>query len=201
MKTAETTITRRTYAAGLTLAAAIRAQNTPAPPIGQPHRYERIRRLGQLNITEKDTPDVDRSIRYSSSFKVDGLIVSAGGILGFHPTEVPYHKRSRHMGDRGLYGDYAAAARRAGIRVIDRLDPTYAFPEFFEALPKGFHAGTVKLLSAKKDLPFHHGDSEIGFRVPQVGEYEVLPLRGLEFLMHRREMPCLAPPPFTLLLH
>jgi hypothetical protein len=41
-------------------------------------------------------------------------------------------------------------------------------------LPKGFRAGKVKLLSAKKDLPFHHGDSEIGFRVPQVGEYEVV---------------------------
>jgi hypothetical protein len=136
MKAAETTITRRTFAAGLTLATAIRAQNTPAPPIGQPHRYERIRRLGQLNINEKDTPDVDRWIRYSSSFRVDGLIVSAGGILGFHPTEVPYHKRSRQMGDRGLYGDYAAAARRTGIRLIARLDPTYAFPKLFEALPR-----------------------------------------------------------------
>lgn len=160
----QTTITRRSFSAGLAVASALRGQNAPhrntAGPSTKdathPHWYERIRRLGQLNINEKDAGlDVDHWIRYWSSLKVDGLIVSAGGIMAFYPTEVPYHKKSRFMGTRDVYGEYAAATRKAGMRVIARLDPTHAFPDLFEAHPDWFQrdrAGKVVRHREAKEL-------------------------------------------------
>lgn len=41
-------------------------------------------------------------------------------------------------------------------------------------IPKGFRAARVMLLSGQREVPFQSGDSEIRFRVPQVGEYEVV---------------------------
>ena len=82
-------ITRRNFAAGLAVVSALRGQAGPAD--GPPHWYERIRRLGQININEKDgaSLDVESWIRSWGELKVDGLIVSAGGIMAFYPTRVP----------------------------------------------------------------------------------------------------------------
>jgi hypothetical protein len=128
-------ITRRRFAAGLAVTAALREYSQAANE--QVHWYERIRRLGQLNINEKDAAnlDIDRWVRYWADLKMDGLIVSAGGIMAFYPTKVPLHRKSRYLGNRDVYGEYARAVRKANIRVIARLDPTYAFPELFEAHP------------------------------------------------------------------
>ena len=131
-------ITRRRFAAGLAVAAAVRGDASTSP--AQPYWYERIRRLGQTNINEKDAAslDVDKWIHYWSGLKVDGLIVSAAGIIAFYPTQVPYHHKARFLGNRDVYGEFSRAARRANIRVIARLDPTYAFPEMFQARPGWF---------------------------------------------------------------
>jgi hypothetical protein len=100
-------ITRRRFAAGLAVTAALREYSQAANE--QVHWYERIRRLGQLNINEKDAAnlDVDRWVRYWADLKMDGLIVSAGGIMAFYPTKVPLHRKSRYLGDRDVYGEYA----------------------------------------------------------------------------------------------
>src|SRR5689334_12264849 len=93
-------ISRRRFAAGLAVTASLRGQSQSAHK--QPHWYERIRRLGQLNINEKDAAglDVDRWVRYWADLKVDGLIVSAGGIMAFYPTKVPLHRKSKYLGTR-----------------------------------------------------------------------------------------------------
>ena len=132
------TITRRSFNAGLILSgAALSPAAESAAPTGGPYWYERIRRLGQININEKDaaTLDTRKWVDYWSSLQQDGLIVSCAGIIAFYPTQVPYHKRARFLGNRDLYGEFSQATRQAKMRVIARLDPTYCFPELFEAHP------------------------------------------------------------------
>ena len=138
MNNSETAITRREFTAGLAVTATALGQERAAPP--QPLWYQRIRRLGQTNINEKDaaTLDVDKWVRYWASLKVDGVIASAGGIMAFYPTTVPLHRKSRYLGSRDLFGEYSRAVKRAELRVIARLDPTLAFAEALEARPDWF---------------------------------------------------------------
>src|ERR1039457_420828 len=123
MDNSETGITRREFTAGLAVTTTLLGQERAT--LAHPHWYQRIRRLAQININEKDaaTLDVDKWVRYWASLKVDGLIASAGGIMAFYPTTVPLHRKSRYLGSRDLFGEYSRAVKQAKIRVIGRLDP------------------------------------------------------------------------------
>jgi Hypothetical glycosyl hydrolase 6/Beta-galactosidase trimerisation domain len=157
-------ITRRSFAAGLGLAAALRPEETPKA--NPPFWYERIRRLGQININEEDaaTLNVEHWIDYWSSLKVDGLIVSAAGIIAFYPTAVRYHRRSPFLGSRDLYGDFSEGTRKANIRVIARLDPTYAFPDALAAHPEWF-------LRDRSDQPVRHREAKELYATCMFGAY------------------------------
>lgn len=132
-------MTRRDFNTGLLLAsAAIPTRSAPANPAE--YWYRRMRRLGQPNLNEKDaaTVDIDKWMAYWRSLQVDGLIISAGGILAFYPTQVPHHHRSRYLGDRDVYGEFARAMRRANIRLIARLDPNWNFRDTLDTEPNWF---------------------------------------------------------------
>src|SRR5574341_386171 len=82
--------------------------------------YRTMRRCGQINFNERDplTLDIDVWLDYWTSLKLDALLLNAGGIVAFYPTKIPYHHKSQYLGDRDLFGDFARAAKRRGLRVI-----------------------------------------------------------------------------------
>jgi hypothetical protein len=106
----------------------------------------RIRRVGQTNMTEHDPAvlDVEQWADYWASLKVDAVLVSVTGILAFYPTEVPFHRKGKFLGDRDFFGDCCAAAKRRGMHVIARMSPdlnwqdaTQAHPEWFQRNAQG----------------------------------------------------------------
>ena len=56
----------------------------------------KVRRVGQLNMTEHDPValDVEAWADYWASLKVDVVLVSVTGILAFYQTKVPFHRRA-----------------------------------------------------------------------------------------------------------
>src|SRR5579884_362287 len=128
-------LTRRDLIAGS--AAAIASATADTAEEKQPW-YAAMRRCGQTNFNERDPLELDIRwwIDYWTSLKLDALLLSAGGIMAFYPTRIPYHHRSQFLGSRDLFGDFAKAAKARGIRVVARLDCNYIYDEAFHAHPE-----------------------------------------------------------------
>lgn len=102
--------------------------------------YQEMRRCGQVNFNERDPIElhIEEWLDYWTSLKIHALLLSAGGILAFYPTRIPYHHKSQYLGSRDLFGDFAKAAKARGIRVVARLDCNYAWEEAWKAHPEWF---------------------------------------------------------------
>ncbi len=110
----------------------------PGPPAVPWH--QRVRRIGQVNFNERDPLelDVEQWADYWASVKVDAVLVSVTGILAFYPTKVPFHRRSRYLGDKDLFGACTAAAKARGLRVVARLSPDLNWEDAVSAHPEWF---------------------------------------------------------------
>ena len=102
--------------------------------------YQNMRRCGQVNFNERDPIElnIDEWLDYWTSLKINALLLNAGGIVAFYPTQIPYHHRSQYLGNRDLFGDFAKAAKKRGIRVVARLDCNYAWEAAWKAHPEWF---------------------------------------------------------------
>lgn len=92
---------------------------------------------GQVNFNERDpeTLDVEWWSEYWSACRLQGITLNVGGPAAFYPTEVPLHPRARFLGDRDLLGETVEAAKRLGLRVLGRLDPSFTTTEMYDAHP------------------------------------------------------------------
>jgi hypothetical protein len=100
----------------------------------------KIRRLGQLNMTEHDPVvlNIEEWADYWASLKVDAVLVSVTGILAFYQTKVPFHRKGKFLGERDFFGDCCAAAKKRGLRVIARMSPDLNWQDAVEAHPEWF---------------------------------------------------------------
>lgn len=100
----------------------------------------KIRRLGQLNMTEHDpvTLDIEQWADYWASMKVDAVLVSVTGILAFYQTKVRFHRKGKYLGTRDFFGDCCAAAKKRGLHVIARLSPDLNWEDALAAHPEWF---------------------------------------------------------------
>ncbi len=116
------------------LAGALPNGNSAAP------WHLRIRRVGQLNITEHDPAvlNVEEWGDYWASLKCDVVFASVTGIIAYYPTEVPFHRRSQFLNGRDLTGELVAAAKKRNMRVIARFSPDLNWGDALEAHPEWF---------------------------------------------------------------
>ncbi len=102
--------------------------------------YRRARRWGQTNITELDPTRYDLKWwrKQWQRTGLQGVIINAGGIVAYYPTEVPMHRRAQYLGDRDLFGELCRAAHADGLAVFARMDSNGAHEEFYRAHPDWF---------------------------------------------------------------
>jgi Hypothetical glycosyl hydrolase 6/Beta-galactosidase trimerisation domain len=128
--------------AAAALAGSVASTQAPAPSSSSAVLpwARKIRRLGQLNMTEHDPVvlDVEQWADYWASLKVDAVLVSVTGILAFYQTNVPFHRKGKYLGARDFFGDCCAAAKKRGIHVIARMSPDLNWEDALQARPEWF---------------------------------------------------------------
>ena len=115
--------------------------------------FLRTRRWVQTNLNEQDPATYDAALwaDYWARVRAQGVIVNAGGIVAFYPSRFEWHHRALALGDRDLFGEILAAARRAGLTVLARMDSTRTYEDVFRAHPDWFARDA-------KGEPFKGGD-------------------------------------------
>src|SRR3989442_12154893 len=147
--------------AAAALAASIPAPQTPPAAVTMTTLpwARKIRRLGQLNMTEHDPVvlDVEQWADYWASLKVDAVLISVTGILAFYQTKVPYHRKGKFLGSRDFFGECCAAARKRGLHAIARMSPDLNWEDAVHAHPEGFQRDA-------QGNAVHHGEDPRLFR-------------------------------------
>ncbi len=99
--------------------------------------YRTTYRWAQTNLVEIDPG------RYDSDFwrghwrqtRVQGVIVNAGGIVAYYPSNMPLHHRAIALGKRDLFGEIVNAAREEGLVVVARMDSNRVAEDFYRMHP------------------------------------------------------------------
>jgi hypothetical protein len=99
---------------------------------------QKIRRIGQTNLTEYDPAvmNVEQWADFWHSTQADIVFVSVTGILAFYPSKVRFHRHGRFLRDRDLFGECVTAAKKRGMRVVARMSPDLNWEDALEAHPE-----------------------------------------------------------------
>jgi len=102
--------------------------------------HQRVKRIMQLNFTERDAEnfDVKEWIDYLVAVKTDCTFISVHSSGAFYPTNLPDYPMSRWLKGRDIFGECARAAKAAGIPAIGRFSPDTAKIELAERHPDWF---------------------------------------------------------------
>lgn len=91
----------------------------------------------QLAFVENDPVkcDPDFWLSYFKRIHADGVLLSAGGVVAFYPTEIPLHHRSDYLGNKDLLGYMMEGCRKMNMKVCVRTDPHAARQNVYDAHP------------------------------------------------------------------
>ena len=131
---------RREFLAAAAAAGTLRPFGPPpAVAAEDANPFDRAMRWGQLAFVENDPGRYDPAfwLDYFRRTHLDAVTLSAGGVVAFYPTRVPFHHRSAWMKD-GMdpFGELAGECRRRGMLVLARVDPHAVYPDAREAHPE-----------------------------------------------------------------
>jgi type 1 glutamine amidotransferase len=91
----------------------------------------------QIAFTEDDPARYDKQfwLDLLQRTRTQGVCLTAGGVVAFYPTKVPFHHRSAFLGSRDMFGEMAGACKAMGLRVLARFDPHAMREEALAANP------------------------------------------------------------------
>lgn len=92
----------------------------------------------QLTFAEDDPAhfDVEFWNDLMRRSRANAVCISAGGYIAYYPTKIPYHYRSKYLGDTDPFGSLVERARALGMYVTARVDPHAIHAEAAEAHPE-----------------------------------------------------------------
>ena len=142
MKTTRRQFTKLAAATVTTLASggAFAASGAQGPSFAPNAWHQRIKRIMQLNFTERDAADfnVDEWIDYLVDLKTECTFISVTNQVAFYPTALPDLPVSRWLNGRDILGECTRAAKRHNIRVLGRLSIDAARVELANRHPEWF---------------------------------------------------------------
>ena len=99
--------------------------------------FNKSMRWAQLAFVENDPGryDPDFWLDYFKKIHADGVLLSAGGIVAFYPTEIPLHHRSAWLGNSDPLGYLVSECRKRGMTIILRTDPHATRQDMYDAHP------------------------------------------------------------------
>jgi hypothetical protein len=99
---------------------------------------EKIRRVGQSNMTEHDPAvmNIEEWADYWHGADAEIVFISVTGILAFYPSKVKFHRWGRFLNGRDFFGECVAAAKKRGMRVVARMSPDLNWPDALAAHPE-----------------------------------------------------------------
>ena len=107
------------------------------PAVAQPGWYDRPMRWAQLAFVEDDPGNYNPAfwLDYFRRIHADAACLSAGGCVAFYPTKIPFHYRSKWLGNMDPFGDMVKGCRELGMNVIARTDPHAVHQDVYNAHP------------------------------------------------------------------
>jgi len=99
--------------------------------------FDRPMRWAQLTLVENDPGNFDPDfwLSYFKKIRADGTTLSAGGIVAYYPTDVPFHHRSAWLGDSDPFGYLVKGCRKMKMSIIARTDPHATWQNVYDAHP------------------------------------------------------------------
>ncbi|MDR2231998.1 MAG: beta-galactosidase trimerization domain-containing protein [Tannerella sp.] len=100
--------------------------------------FNKAMRWAQVAFVENDPEKYDRQfwVDYFKKAHIDGVLLSAGGIVANYPTQIPLHHRSDWLGDKDILGDLIAECRKMEMTVVLRTDPHAVRQDVCDAHPE-----------------------------------------------------------------
>ncbi|MEO5998655.1 MAG: alpha-amylase family protein [Chitinophagaceae bacterium] len=99
--------------------------------------FDKSMRWAQLAFVDNDPVrcDPDFWLSYFKKIRADGVLLSAGGVTAFYPTEIPLHHRSDFLGNTDLLGYMMKGCQKMNMTVCVRTDPHAARQNVYDAHP------------------------------------------------------------------
>ena len=158
-------MTRRDFIeSSISLAGAAASAPTPAVAAPDPSQWWlRPMRLFHPNMRESELRGFDtaRFVASCAATNAGGIVVSAGGIVAFYPSKVPYHYVSPLFNGRDFLKEVTTQLHAAGMRSIARVDFSKArsdllrdHPDWFARKPDGSPQTAGKYFSVCPNSPY-----------------------------------------------
>jgi hypothetical protein len=110
---------------------------TSSPIAPAPAWIDKPTRWAQLTLVEDDPGkfDLDFWLDYFKRTRSNAACLSGGGCVAYYPTQIPFHHRSKWLGERDVLGELISGCRKLGMVVIVRIDPHATYDDLQAAHP------------------------------------------------------------------